>query len=193
LLPLSRIFTKFLPFNFPSTTLSGYDCSLIRKILWAGYLLTQLNLKKMGKQNYVQKLGLKAGDRIIVPKSRLRIVQHHALYLGENRNGVDLIAENKIGFGVRLVTADEFFKDAIEVTGIEKFTGNNYQRKLAVQKALAKLGQPYDLINYNCQHFANEIQHNEVRSEQVDGMFEGLKVAASFAIIVGLLSLFTND
>jgi Lecithin retinol acyltransferase len=161
--------------------------------LWTGNLLTQLKIKKMGKENYVKKLGLKPGDRIVVPKSGLRIVQHHALYLGQNHQGIDLIAENKIGFGVRLITADEFFKDVIEVTKIEKFHGTNYKRKLAVQKALQKLGQPYHLIDYNCQHFANEIQYNQIKSEQVDGLFEGLKVAAGIAIVIGLFNLFTND
>lgn len=106
---------------------------------------------------------------------------------------MDLVAENKIGFGVRLITADVFFKDVTEVTRIEKFNGTNYQRKIAVQKALNKLGQSYHLIDYNCQHFANEIQYNHIKSDQVDGLFEGLKVAAGVAIANGLFNLFTND
>jgi hypothetical protein len=141
----------------------------------------------------ILQLGLLPADRIVVPKSGLRIVQHHALYLGQNHLGVGLIAENKIGFGVRLVTAADFFKDVIEVTRIEKFNGTNYQRKIAVQKALNKLGQPYHLIDYNCQHFANEIQYNLIISDQVDRLFEGLKVAAGVAIAISLFNLFTND
>ena len=88
----------------------------------------------------IKQLGLLPADRIVVPKSGIRIVQHHALYLGLNHLGVDLIAENKIGFGVRLVTADDFFKDVIEVTRFEKFSGNNYERKLAVQKSVRQNG-----------------------------------------------------
>ena len=141
----------------------------------------------------IKKLGLLPADRIVVPKSGLRIVQHHAVYLGQNHLGVDLIAENKIGFGVRLVTAGDFFKDVIEVTRIERFNGSNYERKTAVQKALDKLGQPYHLIDYNCQHFANEIQYNLIKSNQVDGLFEGLKVAAGVALVFGLINLITND
>lgn len=141
----------------------------------------------------ILKFGLSPADRIVIPKSGLRIVQHHALYLGQTHLGVDLIVENKIGFGVRLVTADDFFKDVIEVTRVEKFNGTDYERKLAVQKALDKLGQPYDLINYNCQHFANDIQYNQIKSAQVDGLFEGLKVAAGVVIAIGLINLFTND
>lgn len=141
----------------------------------------------------IKQLQLLPADRIIVPKSGLRIVQHHAIYLGQNYQGQDLIAENKIGFGVKLVTADDFFKDVIEVTRIERFNGSNYERKTAVQKALDKLGQPYHLIDYNCQHFANEIQYNLIKSDQVDGLFEGLKVAAGVALVFGLLNLITND
>jgi uncharacterized protein YycO len=141
----------------------------------------------------IKQLGLLPGDRIVVPKSGLRIVQHHALYLGQNYQGIDLIAENKIGFGVRVVTAAEFFADVIEVTRIEKFRGTNYQRKLAVQKALQRLGQPYHLINYNCQHFANEIQYGKVESEQADNFLSGVKVAAGFLLFFALINSLTND
>ncbi len=82
----------------------------------------------------IRQLGLSPADRIIIPKSALRIVQHHALYLGQNHMSVDLIAENKIGLGVRLVWADDFFKDVIEDISIKRFNGTNNQRKLAVQK-----------------------------------------------------------
>ncbi len=138
-------------------------------------------------------LNLKPADRIVVPKSGLRIVQHHAIYLGQNHQGQHLIAENKIGFGVRLVTADDFFKDVIGVTKIERFKGSNYERKLAVQKALNKCGLPYDLINYNCQHFANEVQYGKIESEQVESLFAGMKVAAGFLLVFAIAGLLTND
>lgn len=128
----------------------------------------------------ILQLGLLPADRIVVPKSEFRIVQHHALYLGRNHWGVGLIAENKIGYGVRLISADDFFKDIIEITRIEKFLGTNYQRKQAVQKALQKLGQPYQLIDYNCQHFANEIQYGKSESRQVATAFA---IAASIFLI----------
>jgi uncharacterized protein YycO len=118
-----------------------------------------------------KKFNLKPADRIVVPKSGLRVIQHHAIYLGQNKKGEHLIAENKIGYGVRVVNADIFFKDAIEITRIERFSGNNFQRKIAIKKALTKLGLPYDLINYNCHHFANEIQNGWPQSEQVINAF----------------------
>lgn len=146
------------------------DCNQLEKLL---------NKKRMKFQN----LNLKPGDRIVVPKSGLRIVQHHALYLGRNYQGLDLIAENKIGFGVRLVAVGEFLKDVIEITRIERFKGTNYERKQAVQKALQKTGQPYHLINYNCQHFANEIQYGKVESDQATNAI----IALAAIFFIGLL------
>lgn len=141
----------------------------------------------------IKQFGLLPGDRIIVPKSGLRIIQHHVLYLGQNHHGVDLIAENKVGFGVRLLTADVFFKGVIEITRIKKFPGNNFQRKIAVQRALHKMGKPYHLIDYNCQHFANEIQYGKIESDQVNDFFTGLKIAVGILLLFGLSSSLSDD
>lgn len=141
----------------------------------------------------VGKLGLMPADRIVVPKSGLRVVQHHAVYLGQNQKGQDLLAENKIGFGVRLITADEFFKDVIEVTRIEKFTGDNYERKIVVRNALHRLGQPYNLINYNCQHFANEVIEGKKESEQVNNFFKGVKAVGAFIVFAAIIYEISKD
>jgi Permuted papain-like amidase enzyme, YaeF/YiiX, C92 family len=141
----------------------------------------------------IKELGLLPADRIVVPKSELRVIQHHAIYLGQNNQGVDLIAENKIGHGVRLITGDDFFGNQIEITRVERFTGTNYERQIAVQKALQKLGKPYDLINYNCESFASEIQTGVPHSKQVETIYEGVAVAAGFTFLFGLLSSLFND
>ena len=141
----------------------------------------------------ISKLGLLPADRIIVPKSGLRLVQHLAVYLGQNQYGLDIIAENKIGYGVRLVTAEDFFKDVIEVTRVEKFRGSNSERKVVVQNALLKLNQPYDLINYNCQHFANEITKGKIESEQVNNVFGILKGVAAIFALISLGALISKD
>jgi hypothetical protein len=125
----------------------------------------------------VSKLGLMPADRIVVPKSGFRVVQHHAVYLGQNQRGQDLIAENKIGFGVRLITADEFFKDVIEVTRIERFNGSNYERNKAVEKAISLKGKHYDLFSFNCEHYANTVQHKNSHSSQVK---KGVGIVAAF-------------
>lgn len=121
------------------------------------------------------------GDRIVEPKSNLRWVQHHAIYLGQDYAGQDWIIENKVGIGVRVITAEYFFSKVIEITRIERFQGNGYERKLAVQKALDQVGKSYDLINFNCEHFANYVQHNTVNSRQVASGV-GLGLLALFAL-----------
>lgn len=122
----------------------------------------------------IRHFNLEPGDRVIVPKSLLGLVQHHALYLGYNELGEHLMCENVIGNGVILTRVDSFFQDIKSVTRIEKFDGNNFQRKLIVQKALTRLGKPYSLINYNCESFCNDVQHNIINSNQANvGLFIG--------------------
>jgi hypothetical protein len=117
--------------------------------------------------NHIEFYSLKPGDKIIVPKSWLRIIQHHVVYLGQNYLGQHLIGENVVGAFVRVVTAEQFFVENPEITRIERFGGTNAERKIAVARALEKLGQPYDLINFNCEHFANYVQTGFLKSNQV--------------------------
>lgn len=119
----------------------------------------------------VRKYNLRPADRIIVPKSDFQIVQHHAIYLGQDKYDNHLIIENKIGFGVRVVSIDDFFKNVSEITDIKKFKGSNYERKIAIERALKDYGQPYDLISFNCEHFSHKVQHNVVKSFQLDRVF----------------------
>jgi hypothetical protein len=114
----------------------------------------------------LQKFNLKAADRIVVPKSSLGVVQHHAIYLGKDKYGTDWIAENKIGKGVQIVNASDLFSDVIEITRVEPFNGNKQQRKEAVKNALALKGTNYNLLQFNCEHYANVIQHKVSISHQ---------------------------
>jgi Lecithin retinol acyltransferase len=133
----------------------------------------------------VKHFNLEPGDRIIIPKSLLGLVQHHALYLGYNNLGEHLICENVFGVGVKLTRVEYFFQDVKSVTRLEKFQGNNFERRQIVQKALTKLGKPYSLINYNCESFCNEIQHNVIKSPQVS---TGLLI-----VFVGLVFALSNS
>jgi hypothetical protein len=123
----------------------------------------------------ISELNLEPGDRIVVPKSLFGIIQHHALYLGYDSLGQHLICENIIGVGVKLTRVDVFFQDVRSITRIEKFQGNNFERRKLIEKALSKIGMPYSLINYNCESFCNDVQHNVIKSAQVSvGLFIGL-------------------
>lgn len=135
--------------------------------------------------NFIEFYKLKPGDRIVAPKSLAGLVQHHAVYLGSNYAGQNLIGENVYGKHVRVLTAEQFFLANPKVTRIERFSGTNYDRQVAVKRALKLLGQPYDLINFNCEHFANFVQHGKSESNQSKwGIFFGL---IALFWIVGLL------
>jgi len=116
---------------------------------------------------FITQFNLKPGDEIIVPKSKLNIAQHHGICLGEDHYGVFWMVENNVGEGVRAITADDFFSSVVKINGINRFTGTNAEREALVKKALRSVGKPYDLINYNCQHFASELLTGKAESWQL--------------------------
>lgn len=132
----------------------------------------------------VSHFNLQPGDRIVVPKSEWQLIQHHALYLGCDDFGNHYICENVAGIGVKLTKVKDFFNGVSNITRIEKYVGNNYDRKIIVQNALLKLGQPYSLINYNCESFVNEILTENRHSKQVRNVF-GLLV---LAVLIGAIA-----
>ncbi len=132
----------------------------------------------------VNHLQLQPGDRIVVPKSQLRLVQHHALYLGYDEFGQHYMCENVIGIGVKLTRVSDFFNGVREVNRIEKFFGTNSERKLLVQDALSKLGQPYNLINYNCESFVNHILVKRAQSKQVENAIGLLGLALLIGVVI---------
>ncbi len=135
----------------------------------------------------LHKLNLQPADRLVVPKSNARLVQHHAIYLGLDENGIEWIAENMVGFGVRIVTVTDFFEQAIEVTRVERFTGTKRERRHAIEKAIALVGTNYDLLQFNCEHYANIVQYNIKESNQVKA---GLALGIT-GLFLGII--FSND
>ncbi|HUN03960.1 MAG TPA: lecithin retinol acyltransferase family protein, partial [Niabella sp.] len=58
---------------------------------------------------------------------------------------------------------------------IEPFVGDIFQRNEAIKRAMQLIGKPYDLVNFNCEHYANTVQHNKSYSKQVNiGLVAGL-------------------
>ncbi|MBP9924551.1 MAG: lecithin retinol acyltransferase family protein [Cyclobacteriaceae bacterium] len=134
--------------------------------------------------DYVKFYKLKPGDRIVASKSFAGIVQHHAIYLGQNYQGQDLIAENVYEKFVAVVDSKKFFAEYPQVTRIEAFKGNNVERRVTIERALKLLSKPYSLINFNCEHFVNYVQHGKVESKQIDFAL-GL---GAFVLLIGLVA-----
>jgi uncharacterized protein YycO len=128
---------------------------------------------------YSKKMGLEPGDQIVEFITPLGITKHFAMYAGWDENGVEWIIENQKFAGVRLVEAGQHFQSILRIDRIEKFEGNNAQRRQVVQNALAKLGKPYNLFNYNCEHFITESTTGMAQSNQVKNAF-GLLLACLF-------------
>lgn len=132
-------------------------------------------------------LSLKVGDRLIVPKSAWDIVQHHAIYMGY-RGGHYWFIENKENIGVRLVTAGVFLNGVIKITEVKRFIPReNYTRDDLYAYALTKRGKAYNLLSYNCEHLANELQHRVVKSKQADTGV-GLALFSLALLLIGAAS-----
>jgi hypothetical protein len=125
---------------------------------------------------------LKPADRIVMPKSNIRLIQHHVIYIGKDQQGNRMFIENAIGKGVQLINEAYLFRDGYQVTRIEPFKGNLHQRHMAVKAALKMIGKEYDLINFNCEHYANSVQYNKSYSSQVGN---GIIISLLTTLIVG--------
>jgi len=138
----------------------------------------------------IAKYSLQVGDRVIVPKSLLDFIQHHAIYVGL-RNGDHWFIENKENIGVRLITARDFFDVTEKITSVIRFapTAQNSRSSL-VQKGLRMIGKRYDLLNYNCESFANELQGGRRLSKQVENWKTVFSIGAGLLLVS---FIFSND
>lgn len=145
-----------------------------------------LRQTKAAMNKYVYQHRLRPGDEIVLPKSAFNLVQHYAVYLGEDNAGTSWIVENKQGHGVKLTKADDFFPAGGSVTRINRFTGSALEREALVKKALDSVGRSYHLINFNCEHFSTELRSGRARSRQVE------KVGWGVFLLVVAGALFSN-
>lgn len=145
-------------------------------------ILKTLRVKDM--ERFLQKYNLRPGDRIVTPRSGFRVIQHHAIYWGKDINGVHWILENQDYVGVRFIELDKFLKGVFEIKRIERFQGNDYERTVALKRGEKLLGRNYDLFNFNCEHFANYLQHGKSFSVQMENFGGLFKVAAGVTLFV---------
>lgn len=137
----------------------------------------QSTYSSAGMALYARKYGLQPADRIKEPIFQTGLSKHHSIYLGMDQYGQEWISENHKFHGVRLVKANDFFKVNNEYSFVP-FEGKYPERIAAVKRALAVLGKPYDLIEYNCEHYASFVQTGKAESKQV---------ITAIAALVGLI------
>jgi hypothetical protein len=114
----------------------------------------------------MKKINLELLDRVVRPKIGNAIVQHHAIYMGFDISKGHIFIENNEQEGVRLLTMEELFPNGITDFTIKKFAGCHLLMQKQYKLALSLIGTKYDLIKFNCESFANLIQHNVIISHQ---------------------------
>jgi len=123
---------------------------------------------------YSKQFNLQPGDCIIEPLFQTGLSKHHAIYLGWDDNGIEWIAENHKFKNVQVIPADEYFATVKRIDRIKKFNGS--KEELA--------GKPYDLVTYNCEHYATEAITGKARSRQVETAFGVLLIAFVIALFI---------
>jgi hypothetical protein len=121
---------------------------------------------------------LKIGDLIIREKGPFST--HFMVYIGME-NGNHIVAENQNGFGVRYVNLVEGLNDN-SIKRFEKFGGTENERDFVIPRINNLLGKDYDLIAFNCEHFARLISNGKTESRQV-------KLTNNLTMLVGTAML----
>lgn len=119
---------------------------------------------------------------VIVAKKRNglgRILNHYVVYVGH---------ETFIGNlekGVKVLSKMELSNLLVEYepVKIKPFEGSSYQRNHAVKRAYGRIGQKYNLLNFNCEHFANWVQKGKENSFQVTIAFLILLFSITYKLI----------
>lgn len=125
---------------------------------------------------------LKTGDLIVREKGPFST--HYIVWIGW-RNGVELVAENHNCDGVRYTSLENALAGK-PINRFEKFGGTEAQRLQVISEINKLLGRSYDLIVFNCEHFARWISSGKFESNQV-------RVASSLAVISGIAMLASNN
>lgn len=113
------------------------------------------------------------------------VVEHYAVFVGY-QHGVLAVAENQLGFGVRVISLHQFLNEG-NLKRVRKFHGNPHI-VLSNINIVAQRRASYDLIFNNCEHFANEVITGEASSNQVRN---GLGIAAGLVALFFAPRLFT--
>ena len=125
---------------------------------------------------------LKMGDLIVREKGPF--TTHYIVWIGWQK-GVAVVAENHNGHGVRYTSLEQALA-GMPIKRFEKFGGSELQRRLVISQINKLLGKSYDLIVFNCEHFARWISTGQFVSNQV-------KVAFNILLVVGAIMLTSKD
>lgn len=125
---------------------------------------------------------LNTGDLIVREKGPFST--HYIVWIGWN-NGIRVVAENHSIHGVRYTSLDEALAGK-PIKRFEKFGGTESQRYLVISEINKLIGRSYNLIVFNCEHFARWISTGRIESRQV-------QAASNLALVGGAAMLTSNN
>lgn len=124
----------------------------------------------------IQASELRHGDKIWTRGRTIGVERHYGVWDAE----VGLVLHNTLPGGVRYVAFADFSNGGVWVES-RALTGYEY---LVIASARALIGRPYDLLAFNCEHYANLV-HGKKESPQVQRAIGFLAVVGG---IWGLLA-----
>lgn len=136
-------------------------------------------------RNFILANDIQPGDAIKAKKVGWEILDHYAVYVGQDGYGEHYFMANSMTHGVRYYdeTETEQLLREFFPKQIKRFIGDDSERQAAINRAVNEEGKKYNLLGYNCEHFCNLVQSGKKYSKQVNNV--GLGLAASL-FIVGL-------
>lgn len=135
----------------------------------------------MDKKFSLVKNELKKGDVIVMGWFGFP-VEHYGIFDGEG------VYENKMGYGVRWLPLNEFFKryDYWQIKYIFPSATNEQGINEALARAKSQLDKKYHLFNYNCEHFIDYVLGHPLKSESLGRLGNFTAGLLLGGIIVGL-------
>lgn len=123
------------------------------------------------------------GDVLIREKGGF-FSKHHVIHAGiDPRTGEEVVAENQVGYGVRIITLKKCLSQG-KLTRVKRNNLSPYAQELVISRINQLIGKPYDLTNYNCEHFVNHVLYGKIESKQVAMAGLGVAAAVTLALIL---------
>ncbi len=139
---------------------------------------------------FVNQNSLKPADVIVVKKAA-GILDHYVVYLGYDSYQGHCFIVNMSRQNIKLIPETEasVFLKKYQPVGISRFSGKEWERNRAVERAFTYPDKQYHLIVNNCEHFANFVQRGVKESKQADAAI-GIGLAA---VVVGAVFGLMNE